>query len=117
MIASSPASNLLSRTIPLNPSWAGGGPQKSSVTTDELVLPCRRAIVTGYSARLVLSVTGPLDAIAITHLTCRPGPDRLSARCGRRSTPDRSTSPRQEPRAPLPGAAKATLARRGGGRH
>src|SRR5215467_10680728 len=65
MIASSPASNLLSRTIPLKPSWAVGGPQKSNETTDELIRPCRSALVTGYSARLVRSFTTPLNGYCI----------------------------------------------------
>src|SRR5215467_7713786 len=65
MIASSPASNWLSRTIPLKPSCAVGGPQKSNETTDELIRPCRSALVTGYSARLVRSVTTPLNGYCI----------------------------------------------------
>src|SRR5262245_38336502 len=73
MIASSPASNLLSRTIPLKPSWAVGGPQKSNATTEELILPCRSALVTGYSARLVRSFTTPLNGYCIRLLPCLNG--------------------------------------------
>src|SRR5438093_2261158 len=73
MIASSPASNLLSRTMPLKPSWAVGGPQKSNETTEELILPCRRALVTGYSARLVRSFTMPLNGYCMRLLPCLNG--------------------------------------------
>src|SRR5262245_13085161 len=70
MIASSPASKLLSRTMPLKPSCAVGGPQKSNETTDELIRPCRSALVTGYSARLVRSLTTPLNGYCIRLLPC-----------------------------------------------
>src|SRR5262249_45632127 len=73
MIASSPASNLLSRTIPLKPSWAVGGPQKSNATTEELIRPCRSALVTGYSARLVRSFTTPLNGYCMRLLPCLNG--------------------------------------------
>src|SRR5262245_19642172 len=127
MIASSPASNWLSRTMPLKPSWAVGGPQKSNETTEELILPCRSALVTGYSARLVRSFTTPLNGYCIRLLPYLNGSnqphgvarqrelnavlDRATVRCGRRSTPDPATAPRRELRAPRQEAWRAVRAR------
>src|SRR5437660_8335407 len=59
-MASSPASNAPSRTIGLKPSCAVLGPQKSSLTMGELTLPAFSAAASGLSARLVVSVTGPV---------------------------------------------------------
>src|SRR5215510_6859743 len=86
MIPTSPASNLLSRTIPLKPSCAVGGPQKSNETTEELIRPCRSALVTGYSARLVRSFTTPLNGycMRVLPLSQRLSRSHLSPACPQR---------------------------------
>src|SRR5215471_1240231 len=61
MIASSPASKTCSRSIALNPSCAGFGPQYSRFTRLEVTRPSFIARVTGASARFVLSVTTPVE--------------------------------------------------------
>src|SRR5262245_41570884 len=59
-MASSPASKAPSRTIGLKPWLAVLGPEKSNLTMGELTLPAFSAAASALSARLVVSVTGPV---------------------------------------------------------
>src|SRR5262252_4511221 len=81
MIASSPASKTCSRSIALNPSCAGFGPQYSRFTRLEVTRPSFIAIVTGESARFVFSETTVVDVddmeLLNAPLTC---PQRLGRR-------------------------------------
>ena len=60
-MASSPASKAPSRTMALKPLLAVGGPQKSKRTIGDETRPDFSAAESALSARLVFSVTGPLE--------------------------------------------------------